>query len=78
MRFPRLHGQALAFAGRELGVNVTIVMPSAAPAIKIDNTRRWGATVVLYDRLSESREEIGREISRRTGAHIDPELRSSM
>ena len=66
------HGQALAFAGRQLGVRVTIVMPSDAAAVKIAGTKRWGAEIVFYDRLTESREEIGHEIARRTGAHIVP------
>src|SRR4051812_42565737 len=43
-----------------------------APAIKIAGTQRWGAKVVLYDRESDNREEIGREIARRTGARPVP------
>lgn len=66
------HGQAVAYAGRELGVAVTIVMPSFAPAIKIAGTRRWGANIVLYDNESDNREEIGREIACRTGAIAVP------
>jgi len=66
------HGQALAYAGRKLGIATTIVMPSSAPQVKIEGTRRWGATIVLYDRETESREEIGRDIARRTGAIIVP------
>ncbi|MDF0732900.1 threonine/serine dehydratase [Pseudomonas entomophila] len=66
------HGQALAFAGQRLGVAVTIVMPSDAPRAKISGTQRWGAKVVLYNRLTESREQIGHEIASKTGAIIVP------
>ena len=41
------HGQALAHAGRIEGVPVTVVMPDDAPAVKIEATRRQGATIVL-------------------------------
>ncbi|KWO73909.1 threonine/serine dehydratase [Burkholderia ubonensis] len=66
------HGQALAYAGRSLGVAVTIVMPSDAPRAKIWGTERWGANVVLYDRLTESREHIGQELARKSGSVIVP------
>ena len=53
------HAQGVAQAARMHGVRAVIVMPSDAPALKIANTRALGAEVVLYDRASESREDIG-------------------
>src|SRR5688500_10604521 len=44
------HAQAVALAGRLLGVKTTIVMPADAPAVKVAATRGYGAEVVLYDR----------------------------
>ena len=41
------HAQALAYHGGRLGVPVTIVMPEGTPFVKIDGTRRHGATVVI-------------------------------
>jgi threonine dehydratase len=41
------HAQALAYAGRALGVPVTVVMPDVSAPIKIDATRGYGAEVVL-------------------------------
>jgi threonine dehydratase len=41
------HGQALAYAGRLLGVPVVVVMPETAPAVKVDATRRFGAEIVF-------------------------------
>jgi threonine dehydratase len=66
------HAQGLAEAGRLLGVKTTIVMPADAPALKVANTRASGAEVVLYDRMKESREEIGQGIAKKTGATIVP------
>ena len=57
------HAQGVAYAGRLLGIATTIVMPADAPAIKIDNTKRLGGEVVLYDRYTQVREEIGRQIA---------------
>jgi threonine dehydratase len=66
------HAQGLAEAGRLLGVKTTIVMPADAPALKVANTRASGAEVVLYDRVKDSREEIGLGIAARTGATVVP------
>lgn len=66
------HAQGLAEAARLLGVKATIVMPADAPALKVANTRTSGAEVVLYDRVKDSREEIGQDIARKTGATIVP------
>ncbi len=62
------HAQGVALAARLLGATATIVMPADAPRAKLEGTRAWGATVVTYDRLSDDREAIGREIAERTGA----------
>ncbi len=43
-----------------------------APALKVANTRASGAEVVLYDRVKDSREEIGHGIAAKTGATIVP------
>ena len=64
------HAQGVAAAARMLGIGATIVMPSDAPAIKVANTRAWGARVVLYDRWTEDREAIGARISAETGATL--------
>lgn len=61
------HAQGVAHAAQLLGAPAVIVMPGDAPAIKIANTREYGADVVLYDRHRESREEIGARISAERG-----------
>ncbi len=61
------HAQGVALAAQAHGVPAVIVMPSDCPAMKIDNTRAYGAEVVLYDRVRESREEIGATLSEERG-----------
>jgi len=66
------HGQAVAWASRCLGVPATIVMPVDAPENKVEKALRHGAKVVRYDRLRESREEIGMRLLAETGATLLP------
>lgn len=66
------HAQAVAAVAAQFNIPATIVMPSDAPAMKIEATRGYGAEVVLYDRFSESREEIAAAIVARTGATLIP------
>ena len=40
------HAQGVAYQARRLGISATIVMPRFAPAVKVENTRRFGARVV--------------------------------
>ena len=60
------HAQALAWAARIAGAACTVVMPSGAPASKIEATRAYGAEIVLhddratlFDRLAEVRDARG-------------------
>lgn len=66
------HAQAVAIAARHAGIPATLVMPADAPRSKLEATQAQGARIVLYDRLRESREEIGRRISEETGATLVP------
>ena len=66
------HGQAVAWAARCLDVPATIVMPADAPENKVEKALRYGARVVRYDRIRESREEIGMRLLQETGATLLP------
>jgi threonine dehydratase len=66
------HARGVAIAAKRLGIPATIVMPSDAPAVKVDGTRAEGADIVFYDRASESREAIAARISEETGATVVP------
>jgi threonine dehydratase len=66
------HAQGVAAAAKLLGIPATIVMPADAPSIKLENTRALGAEVVLYNRLTESREKIARQLANTRGATLVP------
>jgi threonine dehydratase len=66
------HAQGVAIAAQRLGISATIVMPSDAPALKVEGTRSAGALIVFYDRRTESREAIAARISAESGAVIVP------
>ena len=61
------HAQGVALAAKLHGASAVIVMPSDAPKVKIDNTRAYGAEVVLYDRAREDRDAIGAKLSAERG-----------
>jgi len=58
------HAQGVAFAARHMGIAAVIVMPNNAPAVKIEATRGYGAEVVLYDPMTQKREEVAAEIQK--------------
>lgn len=61
------HGQGVAYAARMFGIRAVVVMPSDAPNLKIENTRALGAQVVLYQRDTEDRAEIGARLAAEQG-----------
>ena len=66
------HGQAVAWAARQLGVAATIVMPVDAPRNKVSRALAQGARVVHYNRRHESREAIGMRLLEETGGTLIP------
>src|SRR5215470_14560668 len=66
------HAQGVALAARLLGVRATVVMPTDAPQAKIEATRAYGAEVVLYDRATQSRDDVAEEICRERNAVLIP------
>lgn len=66
------HAQAVAIAAKWVGAQATLVMPDDAPKAKLEATRSHGPKIVLYDRLRQDREEIGRRIASETGAVLVP------
>ena len=61
------HAQGVALAARAHGTSAVIVMPEDAPKMKIENTRALGGEVVLYDRETEDRDEIGGALAQERG-----------
>jgi threonine dehydratase len=74
------HAQAIALAAQLLGMPSVIVMPQDAPAAKVAATRAYQqrsaasgrSEVVLYDRYTQDREAIGRELAQARGMTLIP------
>jgi threonine dehydratase len=72
------HAQAVALAGRLLGIHATIVMPADAPRVKLEATRGYGAEVVSYDPrdlrdpTADSRQAIARRLAAERGLTVVP------
>ncbi len=67
------HAQGVAYSAKKLGIKVTIVMPQAAPSVKIQNTRNLGAEVILVEDGAEKQMEVvTAELSAKNGHTIIP------
>ena len=65
------HAQAVALAGRILGIKTLIVMPADAPRVKLEATRGYGAEVVQYAK-GEAREEVAGKLARDRNLTVIP------
>jgi threo-3-hydroxy-L-aspartate ammonia-lyase len=66
------HAQAVALVGRLLGIGVTVVMPTDAPAAKRSATVGYGAEVIAYDPSTETREDVAEAVRAERGATLIP------
>ena len=66
------HAQAVALVGRLLGIQTTVVMPDNAPAVKRTATEQYGATVIDYNPLENSREKISEKLLNEHGYTLVP------
>ncbi|WP_294172186.1 threonine/serine dehydratase [uncultured Sphingomonas sp.] len=66
------HAQGVAIAAKRLGIPAAIVMPSDAPALKVEGTQAQGAEIVFYDRVAEDRVEIATRLATERGATLVP------
>ncbi|CAG4915713.1 threo-3-hydroxy-L-aspartate ammonia-lyase [Paraburkholderia saeva] len=66
------HAQAIALSAKLLGIPATIIMPLDAPAAKVAATKGYGGNVVTYDRYTEDREAIGRNLADKQGMTLIP------
>jgi threonine dehydratase len=65
------HAQAVALAGKTLGIRTTIVMPADAPRVKLEGTRSYGAEIVTYQ-PGENREGIAKKLLDEKGGTLIP------
>jgi len=66
------HAQAVAIAAQAVGVPATLVMPEDAPRSKAEATKARGARIVTYDRFTQDRVALGKQIAAETGATVVP------
>jgi threonine dehydratase len=67
------HAQAVAYRAKKLGIPATIVMPRYTPNVKVENTRGYGAEVILFGEvLSEAAEYANRLVQERDLVLIHP------
>jgi len=66
------HAQAVALSARLLGMPAVIMMPLDAPAAKMEATRAYGAEVITYDRFTQDREALTREVAAARGMTLIP------
>jgi threonine dehydratase len=66
------HAQGVALAARLFGVAATIVMPTDAPAVKLEAVRGYGAEIVPYERATANRDAIAAQIASERGVRIVP------
>lgn len=66
------HAQAVALSAQLLGIPAVVLMPQDAPAAKVAATRGYGAEVIQYDRFTQDREALTRDIARTRGMTLIP------
>lgn len=66
------HAQAIALAGKLLGIRRVIVMPRTAPKVKLEATEGYGAEVVQHDPSETTREKVAQEFAERDGMVVIP------
>ncbi|APW38093.1 serine dehydratase [Rhodoferax koreense] len=66
------HAQAIALSAQILGMPATILMPQDAPAAKLAATRGYGAEVITFDRFTQDREALSRQLAEERGATLIP------
>ena len=61
------HAQGVAYAAQAAGVEATIVMPTTTPLVKVNNTKDYGANVVLHGETFDDAAELAAQLSREKG-----------
>ena len=61
------HAQAVAYHAERMGIAATIVMPRFASSVKVENTRGFGAEVVLQGDTFEDARVAGLELAKKRG-----------
>lgn len=66
------HAQAIALAGKLLGVATTVIVPDNAPPVKLAAAKSYGAAIVTYDPENTVREDLAAQMVREHGYTLIP------
>ena len=61
------HALGVAYAAQAAGVSATIVMPTTTPLVKVNNTKDYGAKVVLHGETFDDAAELAAKLSEEEG-----------
>ena len=61
------HAQGVAYAARAAGVAATIVMPTTTPLVKVNNTKDYGAKVILHGEVFDEAADKAAQLSQEEG-----------
>ncbi len=61
------HAQGVAYAAQAAGVPATIVMPTTTPLVKVNNTKDYGAKVVLHGEVFDDAAELAAKMAEEEG-----------
>ena len=57
------HAQGVAYAAQGYGVPATIVMPTTTPLVKVNNTKDYGAKVILHGEVFDESAELAAKLA---------------
>ena len=61
------HAQGVAYAAQAAGVSAPIVLPTTTPLVKVNNTKDYGAKVVLHGETFDDAAELAAKLSEEEG-----------
>ena len=61
------HAQGVAYAAQQAGVAATIVMPTTTPLVKVNNTKDYGAKVILHGETFDDAAQLAAQLSQEDG-----------
>ncbi len=61
------HAQGVAYAAQAAGVSATIVMPTTTPLVKVNNTKDYGAEVILHGETFDDAAALAAQLSEERG-----------
>ena len=61
------HAQGVAYSAQHAGVSATVVMPTTTPLVKVNNTKDYGANVVLRGATFDDAAELAAQLSETEG-----------